>query len=65
MIARRFGSDPRVRYVSMRDFVDTSDPSKSFDLMHLNAEGNRARRAAARRRGPGFQAAAPDTDDGT
>jgi lysophospholipase L1-like esterase len=30
-----------VQYVSMRGVVDTTDPSKSFDLMHLNADGNR------------------------
>ena len=49
MIARQFGSDSRVRYVSMRGVVETTDPSTSFDLMHLNADGNRlvAHRLAA------------------
>ena len=48
LIARQFGNDSRVQYVSMRDVVDTSDPSESFDLMHLTADGNRlvARRLA-------------------
>ena len=41
MIARQFADDSRVQYVSMRGVVDTSDPSKSFDRMHLNADGNR------------------------
>ena len=41
MIARRFGRDPRVQYVAMQGVVDTGDLSKSFDLMHLNADGNR------------------------
>jgi hypothetical protein len=42
MIARRFGQDARVKYVSMRDAVSTFDPSSSFDGMHLTADGNRA-----------------------
>jgi GDSL-like Lipase/Acylhydrolase family len=41
MIARRFANDSRVQYVSMRGVVDTADASKSFDRMHLNADGNR------------------------
>jgi GDSL-like Lipase/Acylhydrolase family len=41
MIARQFANDARVQYVSMRGVVDTADPSKSFDRMHLNADGNR------------------------
>ena len=41
MIARRFASDSRVQYVSMRDVVDTGDPARSFDQMHLTAYGNR------------------------
>jgi hypothetical protein len=49
MVERRFGTDSKVRYVSMRGVVDTSDPSKSFDLMHLSVDGNRlvAQRLAA------------------
>jgi hypothetical protein len=41
MIARKFGVDRDVHYVSMRGVVDLTDPSKSFDQMHLTAEGNR------------------------
>ena len=41
MITRQFANDARVQYVSMRGVVDTADPSKSFDRMHLNADGNR------------------------
>ena len=40
LIARQFAADSRVHYVSMREVVDTADPSKSFDRMHLNADGN-------------------------
>lgn len=41
MVARRFGNDSRVQYVPMRGVVDTADPSRSFDVMHLNADRNR------------------------
>ena len=41
MIERRFGADRDVHYVSMRGVVDLADPSKSFDQMHLTADGNR------------------------
>jgi hypothetical protein len=41
MIERRFGADRDVHYVSVRGTVDLSDTSKSFDQMHLTAEGNR------------------------
>ena len=49
MIERRFKSDREVHYLSMRGAVDLADPSKSFDQMHLTAEGNRlvAQRLAA------------------
>jgi len=41
MIERRFQKDRDVHYLSMRGAVDLTDPSKSFDQMHLTAEGNR------------------------
>jgi hypothetical protein len=41
MIERRFGADRQVHYLSMRGVVDLADPSKSFDQMHLTADGNR------------------------
>lgn len=41
MIARRFGSDPRVRFATMADAVDLADEQLSFDGMHLTADGNR------------------------
>ncbi len=41
MIERRFKADRDVHYLSMRGVVDLTDPSKSFDQMHLTAEGNR------------------------
>lgn len=40
MIARKFSGNPRVRYVDVGDAVDLSDPSKSFDGMHLTHPGN-------------------------
>jgi hypothetical protein len=46
MLQRRFGTEPRVHYVSLGDAVDLFDVSLSFDRMHLTPEGNR--RAAAR-----------------
>ena len=49
MIERRFKADRDVHYLSMRGTVDLTDSSKSFDQMHLTAEGNRlvAQRLAA------------------
>jgi hypothetical protein len=41
MVARRFSADSRVAYISLGDYLDLSDPSLSFDRMHLTAEGNR------------------------
>ncbi|MEO7135053.1 MAG: GDSL-type esterase/lipase family protein [Vicinamibacterales bacterium] len=41
MIERHFGADHDVHYLSMRGVVDLADPSKSFDQMHLTADGNR------------------------
>jgi hypothetical protein len=46
MIDRNFGSDRDVLYVNLGQSVDLSDPTMSFDRMHLTAEGN-ARIAAA------------------
>lgn len=46
MIARAFGGDRHVIYVSLGDSIDLSDPSLSFDRMHLTSDGN-ARIAAA------------------
>jgi hypothetical protein len=40
MIERQFGRDPRVRIVDLGDAVDLTDPSFSFDRMHLTAAGN-------------------------
>jgi len=40
MLARRFDSDPRVRYVNLGPVVDLADPALSFDHMHLTAPGN-------------------------
>ena len=40
MVARHFGSDPRVRYVDLRDTVDLRNRSIAFDGMHLDAGGN-------------------------
>jgi hypothetical protein len=40
MLARRFGSDPAVRYVDLGDRVDLRNPRLSFDGMHLTAKGN-------------------------
>jgi hypothetical protein len=41
MLARRFGTNPRVAYVNLGTTVDLHDPSLSFDRMHLTVEGNR------------------------
>jgi hypothetical protein len=40
MVQRRFGDDPRVRYVNLGPSVDLRDPGLSFDHMHLTAAGN-------------------------
>jgi len=40
MIARRYGGNPRVRYLNLGDALDLDDPSLSFDHMHLTATGN-------------------------
>ena len=40
MIARKFGGNPRVRYVNLGDAIDLNDEQLSFDHMHLTAEGN-------------------------
>lgn len=41
MINNEFAGDPRVAYVDLGSVVDLTDPSLSFDAMHLNPEGNR------------------------
>ncbi len=41
MLARRFGGNPRVRFVDLGTAVDLTDPTLSFDQMHLTPEGNR------------------------
>jgi hypothetical protein len=41
MLARERGSDPHVRYVNLGDAVDLTDPTLSYDHMHLTARGNR------------------------
>ena len=40
MLVRRFGDDLRVGYVNLGDLIDVTDPSLSFDHMHLTATGN-------------------------
>ncbi len=40
MLARKFGNEPRVRYVDLRDAVDLSNRDLSFDTMHLDVKGN-------------------------
>jgi hypothetical protein len=40
MLARQFGSDPRVRIVNLGTLIDLSDTALSFDRMHLTARGN-------------------------
>jgi hypothetical protein len=40
MLQRRFGRDPRVRYVNLGPSVDLGDPRLSYDHMHLTAAGN-------------------------
>jgi hypothetical protein len=46
MIARQFGGNPNVGYVNFGEAIDLSDPSLSFDRMHLTAEGNQRLAAA-------------------
>ncbi len=46
MLRRKFGSDARVKYVDLGDIVDMTDPSKTFDSMHLTAAGNAIAAAA-------------------
>jgi hypothetical protein len=41
LVQRRFGGDPRFRYLNLGSSVDLADRSLSFDRMHLTAEGNR------------------------
>lgn len=41
MVARDFGSDPRVRYVNAGTAVDLHDKTLCYDGMHLTAAGNR------------------------
>ena len=40
MVQQRFPRDVRVRYVNLGEVVDLSDPTLSFDRMHLTAVGN-------------------------
>jgi hypothetical protein len=40
MITRRFGGEPRVRYVDLGNLVDLADPALSYDRMHLTESGN-------------------------
>jgi hypothetical protein len=40
MISRRYGGNPRVRYLNLGDAVDLDDPNLSFDHMHLTKTGN-------------------------
>jgi lysophospholipase L1-like esterase len=40
MLARRFGGDARVAYVNLGGVIEVSDPTLSFDRMHLTAAGN-------------------------
>jgi hypothetical protein len=46
MLARRYGGDPRVKYLNLGDTLDLSDPQLSGDAMHPTDVGN-ARLAAA------------------
>jgi hypothetical protein len=46
MLSRRFGSDPRVKYVNLGDAADLGNPGHSFDHMHLTVEGNQRVAAA-------------------
>jgi hypothetical protein len=40
MLARRFSTDPDVRYVDFGDRLNLEDPRVSFDHMHLTVAGN-------------------------
>jgi lysophospholipase L1-like esterase len=40
MMARRFGSDPRVRYANLGRLLDMRDPSIAYDGLHLVASAN-------------------------
>lgn len=40
MIARQFGGNARVRYVSLAEAIDLSDPQLAYDTMHLTLPGN-------------------------
>jgi hypothetical protein len=40
MMTRRFGGEPRVRYVDLGNLVDLADPALSYDRMHLTESGN-------------------------
>lgn len=40
MVARKFGNNPRVRYVDLTGTVDLRDVDLAFDGMHLGADGN-------------------------
>jgi hypothetical protein len=40
MLERTFGRDPRVRYLNLGGAIDLSDPTLSFDRMHLTPAGN-------------------------
>ena len=46
MLERRFGGNPRLRYVNFGEVVDLFDPQLSFDRMHLTASGNQRLAAA-------------------
>jgi hypothetical protein len=41
MMARRFGANPRVRYVNLGRAIDMRDTSLVYDRVHLVARGNR------------------------
>jgi hypothetical protein len=40
MLKRRWGNEPRVKYVDLGERLDLRDPALSFDRMHLTAVGN-------------------------
>lgn len=40
MLQRKFGADTGVSYIDLGNVVDLTDPSKSFDGMHLTPPGN-------------------------
>ena len=39
MLARKFGKDPRVRYVNLGRLIDMRDPKIAYDGLHLVAGG--------------------------